>query len=307
MENKFILAKAYEAWRDYANRNFMQLKRNEEELNKLFIDIYELQREIDPEVAEKDITIKKADLEWDIRSFLSYAVGCMVGRYSLDEPGLIFAGGRFAPGRYHKFPADQDGILPILADQYFEDDIVARFIQFVKVTFSEETLAENLDFIAGALGRTENESAVERIRKYFLNDFYKDHLQTYKNRPIYWLFTSGKEKAFNCLIYMHRYDKSTIARIRTDYLHELQGKMELERRRLEQTVNGDASKAEKRMAEKRLAVIGKQQEELRKYDELLRHYADQQIEIDLDDGVRANYGKFKELLAPVKGLEKEEE
>jgi type II restriction/modification system DNA methylase subunit YeeA len=301
------LKEAFAKWTEFTDNQFNQLKANEEDLNRLFIEIYGLQDELTPEVEDKDITIRKADLNWDIRSFISYGVGCMLGRYSLDAPGLAFAGGEFKPEKYQTYPADRDGILPILAGEYFEDDIVARFVRFVKVTFSEATLSENLDFIAQALGMTGNETAVERIRKYFLNDFYKDHLQVYKNRPIYWLFTSGKEKAFNALIYMHRYDKSTIARIRTDYLHELQGKLELERRRLEQVTNGDNATVNKRNAAKRLGVIGKQQEELRKYDELLRHYADQQIEIDLDDGVRVNYGKFRELLAVVKGLEKREE
>jgi type II restriction/modification system DNA methylase subunit YeeA len=295
------LKEAFVKWTKFTNNQFNQLKANEEELNRLFIEIYGLQDELTPEVEDKDITIRKANLNRDIRSFVSYGVGCMLGRYSLDAPGLAFAGGKFKPEKYQTYSADRDGILPILAGEYFEDDIVAWFVRFVKVAFGEATLSENLDFIAQTLGMTGNETAVERIRKYFLNDFYKDHLQIYKNRPIYWLFTSGKEKAFNALLYMHRYDKSTIARIRTDYLHELQGKLELERRRLEQVGNGDNTTVDKRNAAKRLGVIGKQQEELRKYDELLRHYADQQIEIDLDDGVRVNYGKFRELLAVVKG------
>jgi hypothetical protein len=301
------LAKAFTNWESFSNKQFCKLKSNEEELNRIFINIYGLQDELTPDVAEKDITIRRTDLKRDIRSFISYAVSCMMGRYSLDEPGLVYAGGKFELNKYQTFLTDRDGILPVLEEEYFVDDIVARLVEFIKVTFGEKTFAENLEFISKALGQTENESALERIRKYFLNDFFKDHLQVYKNRPIYWLFTSGKEKAFNALIYMHRYDKSTIGRIRTDYLHELQGKIELERRRLAQVLNGDTAEADKRTAGKRLTAMAKQQEELRRYDELLRHYADQQIEIDLDDGVRVNYGKFRELLAVVKGFEKEEE
>ncbi|MDD3888831.1 MAG: BREX-1 system adenine-specific DNA-methyltransferase PglX [Syntrophomonadaceae bacterium] len=293
------LEQAFLNWQDFADEQFNQLKANEEELNGIFIDIYGLQDELTPEVEEKDVTIRKADLERDIRSFISYAVGCMMGRYSLDETGLIYAGGEFKSDRYITFPADQDAIIPVLDRDYFEDDIVARFIQFIKTTFGEKNLTANLDFIAVALGKKDSETSVERIRKYFLNDFYKDHLQVYKKRPIYWLFTSGKQKAFNALIYMHRYDKDTLARIRTDYLHELQGKYELETRRLEEVVASSGNAKDKRDASKRLNDLNKQKEELRKYDELLRHTADQQIEIDLDDGVVVNYAKFDGLLAKI--------
>ncbi len=293
------IQQAFQKWQVFAEKQFYQLKANEEELNRIFIDIYGLWDELTPEVEEKEVTIRKADLERDIRSFISYAVGCTMGRYSLDEPGLIYAGGEFNPDRYNTFPADHDAIIPILDGDYFEDDIVARFIQFVKTTFGEKNLTDNLDFIAAALGKKDSETSVERICKYFLNDFYKDHLQVYKKRPIYWLFTSGKQKAFNALIYMHRYDKDTIARIRTDYLHELQGKYELEMRRLEEIASGAGSTKDKRDADKRLSELNKQKEELRRYDELLRHAADQQIEIDLDDGLVVNYAKFSGLLAKI--------
>ena len=293
------IEEAFNRWEEFADKQFNKLKANEEELNSLFIDIYDLQDEMTPEVEDKDITIRKADLERDIKSFISYSVGCMLGRYSLDEPGLTYAGGEFNEDKYKTFSVDDDAIIPILSEDYFEDDIVARFIEFVQVTFGKETLYENLEFIANALGKTSNETAAERIRKYFLSDFYKDHVRIYKKRPIYWLFTSGKQKAFNALIYMHRYDRGMVAKIRTDYLHELQGKLELAERRLRETLPQITNKRDKKQAEKKITEIGKQQEELRKYDELLRHTADMQIEIDLDDGVKVNYEKFKGLVAKI--------
>ncbi|MHB1421390.1 MAG: BREX-1 system adenine-specific DNA-methyltransferase PglX, partial [Bacillota bacterium] len=294
-----IIQQAFANWQVFAQTQFEQLHHNEEELNRIFIEIYGLQDELTPEVEEKDITIRKADLERDIKSFFSYAVGCMMGRYSLDVKGLACAGGEFDSGKYQTFPADRDAIIPILSEEYFEDDIVSRFVAFVKIVFGEKTLSQNLNFIAAALGQTANESAIDRIRKYFVNDFYKDHVQSYKKRPVYWLFTSGRQKAFNALIYMHRYHKGMVAKVRTDYLHELQGKHEMERRRLEQVVAASGNQREKRAQEKRIYELAKQKEELRKYDELLRHVADQQIEIDLDDGVKINYAKFEGLLAKI--------
>lgn len=293
------IEQAFANWQSFAQAQFDQLHRNEEEINRIFIDIYGLQDEMTPEVEEKDITIRKADLERDIKSFISYSVGCMIGRYSLDVKGLAYAGGEFDQGKYQTFTVDRDAIIPILSEEYFEDDIVSRFVDFVKTVFGEKTLSQNLNFIAGALGQAAGESATDRIRKYFVNDFYKDHVQTYKKRPIYWLFTSGRQKAFNALIYMHRYHKGMVAKVRTDYLHELQGKHELERRRLEQVAASSSNQRDKRAAEKRLNELSKQKEELRKYDELLRHTADQQIEIDLDDGVKVNYAKFEGLLAKI--------
>jgi len=286
-------------WSIFSESQFNQLKANEEELNRIFIDIYGLQDELTPEVEDKDITIRKADRERDIKSFISYAIGCMLGRYSLDEEGLVFAGGKFDPERYKTFKADDDGILPILGNAYFDDDIVSKFVEFVKVTFGEDTLADNLDYIAETLGRKANESSRECIRRYFLKDFYKDHVQTYKKRPIYWLFTSGKEQAFNALIYMHRYDSSTVSRVRTDYLHPLQNKLEAEFIRLNQILVSEDSSSEKTKAAKRLKELTKQMDELKKYDEVIHNLADQQIEIDLDDGVVVNYAKFEKVLAKI--------
>jgi len=288
---------SFDQWEKFAINQFNKLKQNEEELNRIFIEIYNLQEELTPDVADEDVTVRKADLEREIKSFISYAVGCAFGRYSLDEEGLIYAGGEFDPTRYQTFPADQDNILPILPDAYFEDDIVSRFIKFVEVTYGQETLEENLDFIADVLGRKKNETSRETIRRYFVNDFYKDHVQTYKKRPIYWLFTSGKEKAFNCLIYMHRYDKTTLSRIRTDYLHEVQNRYEARKQDLINIIEGNSTSKEIRDAKKELKSIEKKIDELIAYDERLHHMADQQIEIDLDDGVKVNYEKFKGLVA----------
>lgn len=286
-------------WEQHTETQFNKLKTNEEGLNKIFIEIYNLQNELTPEVEDKDVTIRKADLERDIKSFISYAIGCSFGRYSLDEEGLIYAGGEFDLSRYETFPADKDNILPILSGAYFEDDIVTRFVDFVRVTFSEETLEENLDFIVDAIGRKANETAREALRRYFLNDFYKDHVQVYKKRPIYWLFTSGKEKAFNCLIYMHRYDKTMLSRIRTDYLHEVQIRMDAEKKDLLDMIEGDYTAREINNAKRELKSLDKKIDELKAYDELLHHMADMQIEIDLDDGVKMNYEKFKGLVAKI--------
>ncbi|RMC98714.1 BREX-1 system adenine-specific DNA-methyltransferase PglX [Clostridium autoethanogenum] len=294
-KNNSKIEQAFNNWDSITKNQFYKLKENEEEINKIFIDIYELQDEITPEVEEKYITIRKADKEREIKSFISYAVGCVFGRYSLDQEGLVYAGGKFDPSKYKTFKADEDNIIPILSDSYFEDDIVAKFVEFVKVTFGEESLSENLNFIAEILGKKSNETAKDTIRRYFLNDFFKDHVQTYKKRPIYWLFTSGKQKAFNCLIYMHRYDKMTLSRMRTDYLNKLQDKLDIERK----SIGGDYDTKEKNDVKKRLIAIDKQIDELKKYDEVLHHMADMQIEMDLDDGVKVNYQKFKGLLSKI--------
>lgn len=293
------LAIAFKQWAEFAESQFNQLKSNEEELNRIFIGTYGLQEELTPNVDDKDVTVRKADLERDVKSFISYSIGCSFGRYSLDEEGLVYAGGEFDASRYKAFQVDGDNILPILPGAYFEDDIVTKFIDFVRKAFSEESLEENLDFIANAIGRKKTETARETIRRYFLNDFYKDHIQSYKKHPIYWLFTSGKEKAFNCLIYMHRYDKTTLSRIRTDYVHEVQNRMDAERTDLLNVINGDSTVKEIAAAKKELILLEKKIDELIKYDELLHHMVDQQIEIDLDDGVKQNYELFKGLVAKI--------
>lgn len=288
---------AFIEWEFDCNERFNQLKSNEEELNRIFIEIYGLQDELTPEVEEKDVTIRKADLQRDIKSFISYAVGCMFGRYSLDQEGLAFAGGDFDPSKYTTFIADMDNIIPITDEEYFDDDMVTRFIEFVKIAFSEETLEENLDFIANALGNKGNTSR-ETIRQYFIKDFYKDHVKTYQKRPIYWLFDSGKQDGFKALIYMHRYDEFTAAKVRTDYLHRLQKAYESEVKRIDFVISSNASDREKAIARKKKENILKQLEECLQYDQIIAHIANQRIKIDLDDGVVVNYAKFQEVEVP---------
>ena len=294
------IKEAFNNWSEFAEDQFYQLKENEEKLNEIFIEIYGLEDELDPELKEKDVTVRKADKARDIRSFMSYAVGCMLGRYSLDEEGLVYAGGEFDHSKYETFKADKDGIIPVLDKEYFDDDIVARFVEFVKVTFGKENLEENLEYIADALiegGTSGQDTARETIRRYFLFDFIKDHTSEYNKCPIYWLFQSdGRGKAFNALIYMHRYDKGTVSRVRTDYLHELQNKIESEKVRLQNIIDSDLSGRQRTQAKKDLETLEKQTAELKEYDQKLNHLANQQIEIDLDDGVKENYAKFDEVL-----------
>ena len=289
-----------DCWRDWERAcadRFAQLKANEEELNRIFIDIYGLQDELTPDVDDKDVTVRKADLSRDIRSLISYAVGCMVGRYSLDKPGLAFAGGAWDASQYVTYPADKDGILPITDDEYFADDIVTMFVNWLKTVYGADTLEENLRFISDALGG--KGSPREVIRNYFLNDFYKDHLKIYQKRPIYWLFDSGKKNGFKALVYMHRYQPDTIARVRTDYVHEMQSRYRTAIADVEQRING-ASTSERVKLTKRLTVLQAQAEELRLYEEKIHHLADQMIAIDLDDGVKVNYAKFADVLATIK-------
>ncbi|MXO77663.1 BREX-1 system adenine-specific DNA-methyltransferase PglX [Paenibacillus sp. OT2-17] len=298
--NEKDIRSAYEKWEIFTEDGFLSLKRNEEEINKIFIDLYDMKDEITSDVLEDDISIRKADRGREIKSLVSFAVGCMFGRYSLDSEGLINVGGEVDQNKYLRYSPDKDNILPILSDTFLEDELVMKFMDFIEAVFGEDKLIDNLEYIADALNRKDGESYKETISRYLLNDFYKDHVQIYKKRPIYWLFTSGKQKAFNCLIYMHRYDKSTLSRIRTDYLHELQVRMDSEKKTLLDIINGDGTAKEISNAKKKLKSLDLKIEELRAYDEKLHHMADMQIEIDLDDGVAVNYAKFEGLLAPIK-------
>lgn len=325
------LAECYTGWENECNERFNQLKTNEEELNRIFIDIYGLQDELTPEVEDKDVTVRKADLQRDIKSLVSYAVGCMFGRYSLDEEGLVLAGQPFeahffeasapvcgtgfagAPGAsvpigefYYKtdegvkkctYNPDKDNIIPICDEEYFSDDIVSRFCEWVKIVYGEKSLETNLDFIAKALGNKGNTSR-EVIRNYFLNDFFKDHCNTYSvtgsgKRPIYWLFDSGKQNGFKALIYMHRYDADTVGRVRTDYLHKAQKYVETAMQSAQYTIDNATSASEKSKATKAVTKYTKQLAEMKIYDEAIAHVANQRIEIDLDDGVKVNYAKFQ--------------
>ena len=284
-------------WKGECDARFLQLKEIEEELNRIFIDIYGLQEELTPEVEDKDVTVRLADLQRDIRSFMSYAVGCMFGRYSLDVPGLAYAGGEWDPSKYKTFQVDSDAIIPICDDEYFEDDIVGRFVKFVEVVYGKDTLEDNLKFIADALGG--NGTSRDIIRNYFINDFYADHVKIYQKRPIYWLFDSGKKDGFKCLIYMHRYKSDTIARIRTDYVHEQQARYRTAIEEIEKRID-TVSASEKVKLTKKLNTLKEQDEEIHTYEEKIHHLADQMISIDLDDGVKANYAKFQDVLAKIK-------
>jgi len=289
---------SYNIWKYYTEQQFLKLKYNEEELNRIFIDIYGLQDELTPEVEDKDITIRKADRERDIKSFISYAVGCMFGRYSLDEEGLIYAGGEFDINRYKKFIPTTDNVLVIADDDYFEEDIVNRFVEFVKITFGEEPLEKNLDYIAETLGVKTGETSRQAIRRYFLKDFYKDHVKIYQKRPIYWQFDSGRQNGFKALIYMHRYDSSTAAVVRVDYLHKLQKKYEAEAGRLNKMLESDLSARDVAAAKKKRDKINKQIQECLEYDQVIAHVSNLKINIDLDDGVAVNYEKFQNVEVP---------
>ena len=292
-----LISDHYKAWSQECDQRFNQLKANEEELNRIFIDIYGLQDELTPEVEDKYVTVRKADLGRDIRSFISYAVGCMFGRYSLDVDGLAYAGGEWDASKYASFAADKDNIIPICDDEYFEDDIVGLFVEFVKTVYGADTLDENLKFIAEALGGKGQPKDV--IRNYFLSDFYSNHCKIYQKRPIYWLFDSGKKNGFKALIYMHRYQPDTIARIRTDYVHEQQARYRTAIADLEQRI-ANASTGERVKLNKKLTTLQAQDTEIRTYEEKIHHLADQMISIDLDDGVKKNYAIFQDVLAKIK-------
>ena len=298
IRNTRTLREAFTLWQSECDDRFNQLKANEEELNRIFIDIYGLQDELTPEEEDKDVTVRKADLGRDIRSFVSYAVGCMMGRYSLDVDGLAYAGGDWDSSKYKTFIPDKDAIIPITDDEYFKDDIVGRFVDFVRTVYGTDTLEENLKFIADALGEKGSTSR-EVIRNYFLNDFYKDHCKIYQKRPIYWLFDSGKKNGFKCLAYMHCYQPDTIARIRTDYVHEQQARYRTAISGLERQISG-ASTSDRVRLNKQLEKLKDQAEETRLYEEKIHHLADQMISIDLDDGVKHNYAIFQDVLAKIK-------
>jgi hypothetical protein len=299
MNKDKTIKESFIAWDVYKNQQFDELKENEQELNKIFISAYNLQNDLTPEVHENGITITKANNEREIKCFLSYAVGCMFGRYTLDEEGLICAGGGFNIDRYKTFKVTVDNVIPITDNEYFEDDMVSRFVDFVRISFNEDTLEENLEYIADTLGRKGNETPRQTIRRYFLKDFHKDHLKTYQKRPIYWLFDSGKNDGFKALIYMHRYNIGTVARVRTDYLHLLQRKYEAEINRLDMLMeNVNASVREKTEAKKKKEKVQKQILECVQYDQVIAHVANQKVSIDLDDGVKVNYDKFQGVAVP---------
>ncbi|ECW2506744.1 class I SAM-dependent DNA methyltransferase, partial [Salmonella enterica] len=313
-------------------RSIFEMQRLEEENNRLFIEAYSLQTELTPEVSINEITLTcnpyyryggnrtdeelKAMLQSDtVAELISYTIGCIMGRYSLDREGLVYAHAGnedfkalVEEGAYARFPADSDGILPLTVEAWFEDDIAARVVEFVRTVWGVEHLEENLQFIADSLClaaikpvKKGGETSRETIRRYLSTQFFKDHLKTYKKRPIYWLFSSGKEKAFECLVYLHRYNETTLPRMRTEYVTPLLGQMDsrIERLRLQQN---EAETAEAKRIGKEIDSLTKQLTELRSFDDQLKHYADMKIQLDLDDGVKVNYGKFGTLLAEVKAI-----
>ena len=339
-----LISEKYAAWQAECEERFQQLKKNEEELNRIFIDIYGLQDELTPDVADKDVTVHRVfdskddvpesmkgsnyvrTMRDEIVSLISYAVGCMFGRYSLDVDGLVYAGGEWddvfkhdpivldpdgrtatmagdyvvdKDGVYHlcTIIPDSDNIIPICDDEYFDDDITGRFVEFVRKVYGDDTLEENLKFVADALGGKGTPREV--IRSYFLNDFYADHLKTYQKRPIYWLFDSGKKNGFKALCYMHRYQRDLLARLRTDYVHEQQERYRTQLAQLGDAID-HASASERVKLTKQQKKFQDQATELQKYEEKVHHLADQNIEIDLDDGVKHNYELFADVLAKIK-------
>ena len=322
------ISDSFRKWEEYTEKQFNTLKKNEEELNKIFIDIYGLQDELTPEEEDKDVTIRKADQVREIKSLISYAVGCMFGRYSLDKEGLIYAGGDFDEiYKKHKgndggwagaslanytvlndngkeidlsFEVDNDNVIPITDEAYFGDDIVERFKKFISVVYGKETLNENLDFIAETLGKKGTETSEETIRRYFVNDFFNDHVKIYQKKPIYWLFDSGKKNGFKALIYMHRYNENLVPKIRLDYLHRMQTTYEKLLSDINYKLTTELSMTDKKEAQKRQADLNAKLQEIKEYDEKIAHIANQRISIDLDDGVKVNYEKFKDILAKIK-------
>jgi type II restriction/modification system DNA methylase subunit YeeA len=316
------LESSYTAWTRENRDTIAEMKRLEEENNRLFIDAYGLQDELTPDVPLEQITLTvnpayryggklTEEEQWTrfrqdtMEELVSFGLGCMMGRYSLDEPGLIYAHSGnegFDPSQYTTFPADDDGIVPLTDTEWFEDDACNRAIEFLSKTWNPSDLEANLTFLADNLSPKKNESNRDTIRSYINDKFFKDHLQTYKKRPIYWLFSSGKQKAFQCLVYLHRYNEGTLSRMRSEYVIPLQGKMAARLEKLQGDIQAATSTAQSKRLEKERAKLDKQQHELLAFDEKLRHYADMRITLDLDDGVKVNYGEFGDLLAEVKAV-----
>ena len=285
---------AFNIWKSEAQDRFNQLKSNEEELNKIFIDLYGLQDELTPEVADKDVSVRLADEERDIKSFLSYFIGVVFGRYSLDTDGLAFAGGEWDASKYKTFVPNDDNLLMLNDAKYFDDerDIINRLKEFLTVTFGKETLYDNLQYIASIVGKKADNDE-DSIRRYFVEDFFKDHKKIYQKRPIYWEFSSGKANGFKALMYLHRYDENELAMIRTNYLHPLQGKYETSLNQLEQFIDVETVTKTKKKLEKELTHVTKQLSEIKKYDAVIQHLANEKIALDLDDGVVVNYEKLQ--------------
>lgn len=308
-----LISDKYKAWEEECLQRFNTLKANEEELNRIFIEIYGLQDELTPEVADKDVTVRKADLTREIKSLISYLIGIAMGRYSLDVEGLAYAGGEWNPMNYVTYQPDDDGIIPIYTQLGMQDGLTAKIIELVKHIYGDDTYRENIDFIAEALGKNNNESSEETLNRYLNDGFYVDHLKIYQKRPIYWMFSSGKNGAFKCLIYLHRYNEDTLARINSKYFLNESARInaEVEDIRIQlETAEG----RDKLRLDKLYKTLIARQKEMIEYGQVLDHMANQYINLDLDDGVKVNYAKFqgieivndngakvkKDLLVPIK-------
>lgn len=288
------IADKYKEWETECNERFNTLKANEEELNRIFIEIYGLQDELTPEVADKDVTVRKADLTREIKSLMSYLIGIEMGRYSLDVEGLAYAGGEWNPMNYVTYQPDDDGIVPIYQQLGMSDGLTGRLIRLIKQIYGEDTYKENIDFIADALGKNNNESSEETLNRYLNDGFYADHLKIYQKRPIYWMFSSGKNGAFKCLVYLHRYSEDTLAIINSKYFLNESARInaEVEETRL---LLEAADGREKLRLEKLYKSLTAKQKEMLEYGQVLDHMANQYISLDLDDGVKVNYAKFQDI------------
>lgn len=299
--NEKLISKAIEGLKTLYENKISLLTNNEERLNKIYSKIYDV--ELDNfKTSEEEIKIRRLDISLEIKELLSYFIGCLFGRYSLDKEGIVYAGGEFNITEYNKFVPNNNNIIPLLNNESidFNNDIMSKFEQFLKIVFSEDHISENIDFIADILGKKANETSKNTIRKYFINNFFENHCNNYGNKPIYWLFTSGKNKAFSCLVYQHRIDKNLLSKMRIDYVQPLQNKLEVEQKDLIDILESDATAKDKKDAKNKLKLVEKQIDELKVFHEKLRHMADKQIEIDLDDGVVYNHSLFGDLVAKIK-------
>lgn len=308
-----LILDKYKEWEEECKQRFETLKHNEEELNRIFIDIYGLQDELTPEVADKDVTVRLADKEREIKSLISYLIGVEMGRYSLDVEGLAYAGGEWNPMNYVTYQPDDDGIIPVYTQLGMSDGLTARIIKLTKHIYGEDTYKENIDFIADALGKKNNESSEETLNRYLNEGFYADHLKIYQKRPIYWMFSSGKNDAFKCLIYLHRYNEDTLAKINSKYFLNESARLNAEVSET-RTLLEVAEGREKLRLDKQMKLLTARQKEMIEYGQVLDHMANKYINLDLDDGVKVNYAKFqgieivnysgakvkKDLLVPIK-------
>ena len=296
-----FVSNAYKQWESETINRFSKIKENGEEINKRFIALYNLNHLLYPDVNDGDVTINLADRKRDTKSFLSYFIGCVMGRYSLDVEGLVYAGGEFDESKHETFKPNKNGLIQLTDDHYFDNDIIFRLREFLSVAFSPDTVDENMQWLAESLTIKKNESPEERLRRYFLDEFFKDHCKTYQKRPIYWLVDSGKQKGLRTLIYMHRYKPDTMATIRFEHLQEIQSKYQNEISMIDtRLANPSLSATDRRSLEKAKTDYQKKLDELQEFDKHLATYANEQIAIDLDDGVKVNYAKFDKILAKIK-------